>query len=141
MITVRKLLRYAAVSGVSTAVSQTVLAVLVATRSTGAVTANIIATMAGTFPSFELNRRWVWGKRGRRSIGGEMLPFAVLSATGLGLSTLAVAVASHHVEHFSTTTRTLTIQVASLTAFGIVWLLQFVVLDKVLFKRRASATT
>ena len=140
MITLRKLLRYAAVSAVTTTISQTILAVLVATRTTGAVTANVIATMVGTVPSFELNRRWVWNKHGRRSLGGEMLPFAVLSAAGLGLSSLAVGIASHFVEHWSTTTRTLTIQLASVTAFGIVWLVQFVLLDKVLFKRRATAT-
>jgi len=140
VITLRKLLRYAAVSAVTTTISQTILAVLVATRTTGAVTANVIATMVGTVPSFELNRRWVWNKHGRRSLGGEMLPFAVLSAAGLGLSSLAVAIASHFVEHWSTTTRTLTIQLASVTAFGIVWLVQFVLLDKVLFRRRATAT-
>jgi len=140
VITLRKLLRYAAVSAVTTTISQTILAVLVATRTTGAVTANVIATMVGTVPSFELNRRWVWNKHGRRSLGGEMLPFAVLSAAGLGLSSLAVAIASHFVEHWSMTTRTLTIQLASVTAFGIVWLVQFVLLDKVLFKRRATAT-
>jgi putative flippase GtrA len=139
VITLRKLLRYAAVSAVTTTISQTILAVLVATRTTGAVTANVIATIVGTVPSFELNRRWVWNKQGRRSLGGEMLPFAVLSAAGLGLSSLAVAIASHFVEHWSTTTRTLTIQLASITAFGIVWLVQFVLLDKVLFKRRAPA--
>jgi putative flippase GtrA len=140
VITLRKLLRYAAVSAVTTTISQTILAVLVATRSTGAVTANVIATIVGTMPSFELNRRWVWNKHGRRSLAGEMLPFAVLSAAGLGLSSLAVAIASHFVEHWSTTTRTLTIQLASITAVGIVWLVQFVLLDKVLFKRRATAT-
>jgi len=139
VITLRKLLRYAAVSAVTTTISQTILAVLVATRTTGAVTANVIATMVGTVPSFELNRRWVWDKRGHRSVGGEMLPFAILSAAGLGLSSLAVAIASHYVEHWSTTTRTLTIQLASITAFGVVWLVQFVLLDRILFKRRAPA--
>lgn len=131
-----KLFRYAAVSGVSTVVSQSVLATLVATRATGAVWANVIATIIGTIPSFELNRRWVWGKRGRRSLGTEMVPFAVLAAAGLALSTLAVAMASHHVEHWSTASRTLAIQLASLTAFGIVWLIQFVMLEKVLFKQQ-----
>ena len=138
MITLRKLIRYAAVSGVTTVLSQTVLAVLVATRATGAVTANVIATMVGIGPSFELNRRWVWGKRGRRSVGGEVLPFAMLSAAGLGLSSLFVAITSHFVEHWSTTSRTLTIQLASITAYGIVWLVQFVLLDKVLFRRRTT---
>ena len=139
MTTLRKLLRYAAVSGVATAVSQIVLALLVATRTTGAVTANIIATLVGTIPSFELNRRWVWGKSGRRSLHGEVLPFLGLAAAGLSLSTVAVAIASHYTEHYSTMSRTLTIQVASLTAFGIVWLIQFVLLDKVLFRHHAVA--
>ncbi|MCU1386824.1 MAG: hypothetical protein JWL72_162 [Ilumatobacteraceae bacterium] len=134
-----KLLRYAAVSGVSTVVSQVVLATLVATRATSAVWANVIATIVGTVPSFELNRRWVWGKQGRRSMSGEVVPFAAISAAGLGLSTLAVAAMSHATEHWSTTERTISIQIASLTAFGVVWLVQFVVLDRILFKHRQPA--
>ncbi|MCU1395839.1 MAG: hypothetical protein JWM34_4267 [Ilumatobacteraceae bacterium] len=129
-----KFFRYAAVSGVSTVVSQTVLAVLVATRTTGAVWANIIATIAGTIPSFELNRRWVWGKSGQRSLGREMIPFAALSATGLGLSTITVAIMEHFTNTWSTTGRTVSIQFASLSAFGLVWVFQFFILDKVLFK-------
>ena len=132
----RKLLRYASVSVVSVTVAQTVLAVLVATRATGAVAANIVATAVATIPSFELNRRWVWGRRGRPSFGREMAPFALTTATGLGLSTLAVAVTSRAVDDFSITSRTLSIQAASLTAFGVVWLLQFVLLDRVLFRSR-----
>jgi putative flippase GtrA len=133
-----KLLRYAAVSGVSTATSQIVLATLVATRATSPVVANVIATVIGTVPSFELNRRWVWGKHGRRSLAGEVAPFAALAAAGLGLSTLAVAIMSRWAEHFSAATRTMSIEAASLAAFGAVWLVQFVVLDRVLFKHRGS---
>lgn len=140
MISLRKLLRYAAVSGVATTISQIVLATLVATRATGAVTANVIATMVGTVPSFELNRRWVWGKRGRRSLSAEVVPFAIISAAGLALSSLAVAIASHAVDGFATTSRTLIIQLSSLTAFGIVWLVQFVMLDRVLFRHRVGPT-
>ncbi|MCU1399943.1 MAG: hypothetical protein JWN62_3052 [Acidimicrobiales bacterium] len=136
-----KLFRYAAVSSVSTVVSQIVLAALVATRTTSAVWANIIATIVGTVPSFELNRRWVWNKQGRRSISGEVVPFAALSASGLALSTLAVAMMSHAAEDWPTTHRTVAIQIASLTAFGVVWLVQFVVLDRILFKRRQPAAT
>jgi DNA-binding CsgD family transcriptional regulator len=51
----------------------------------------VIATSAGIVPSFELNRRWVWSKRGSRSLGREIGPLCVLSFAGLGLSTLAVA--------------------------------------------------
>ncbi len=136
----RQLIRYAAVSGISTGVSQAILAALVATRATSAVWANIIATMVGTVPSFELNRRWVWGRTGRRSMASEVVPFAVISASGLALSTLAVAIASRWTEaaNLGTTARTLTIELASLTAFGLVWIAQFILLDKVLFSASAG---
>ena len=138
MIDVRRLARYATVSLVATGVSQVVLATLVATRATGAVEANIVATMVGTVPSFELNRRWVWGKQGRRSMTAEVVPFAAISATGLVLSTLDVAVAARWADHvgLGTTQRTLTVELANLAAFGVVWIAQFVLLDKVLFRTR-----
>jgi putative flippase GtrA len=138
VIRLRQWIRYAAVSGISTGISQCVLAVLVATRATGAVKANVIATMVGTIPSFEFNRRWVWGKTGRRSIATEVVPFAAISAAGLALSTLAVAVASRWADAVAldTTRRTLTVQGANLAAFGLVWIAQFFLLDKVLFRRR-----
>jgi putative flippase GtrA len=112
--------------------------VLVATRATSAVTANIIATAVATVPSFELNRRWVWGKSGRPSVSREMLPFAAVTATGLALSTLAVAIAARAADDWATSTRTLTVQAASLSAFGIVWVVQFVLLDRILFRQRGA---
>jgi putative flippase GtrA len=138
VIRIRQLVRYAAVSGIATGVSQVVLATLVATRATSAVEANVIATMVGTVPSFELNRRWVWGKSGNRSLAKEVIPFAAISASGLLLSTLAVAVASRWAEArgFSGAERTATVQAANLAAFGLVWVAQFVLLDRVLFRSR-----
>ena len=44
----------------------------------------VIATTVGMIPSFELNRRWVWRKNGRRSLTTELAPFAALSLTGTG---------------------------------------------------------
>jgi putative flippase GtrA len=139
----RQLLRYAAVSMVATGISQVVLGVLVWTRATPAVWANIIATMAGVVPSFELNRRWVWGKTGRRSMAKEVVPFVALSGTGLALSTLAVAVASRWADahHLADITRTITVQGANLFAFGVVWVAQFVLLDRVLFRRHRHVAT
>ena len=86
-----KLVRYATVSVIATAVSLTVLGVLVGTSVVSAGWANVIATAVGTVPSFELNRRWVWHANGRRSMRAEIVPFAVLSFTGLALSTIAVS--------------------------------------------------
>ena len=145
MTLLRKLFRYAAVSVVSTSVSLTILAVLVATSMTTAGWANVIATSVGTIPSFELNRRWVWAKRGRRSLLGETAPYFALTFAGLGLSTLAVSTATGaaSAHHLGTAGRTVVAMCANLTGFGTVWIVQYLILDRVLFGRRrpASVTT
>ncbi|MCU1373166.1 MAG: hypothetical protein JWO68_452 [Actinomycetia bacterium] len=128
-----KFVRYGAVSAVSTVTSMVVLGVLVATRSLTPGWANLVATAVGTVPSFELNRRWVWGKTGRRSLAGEVGPFAVLSFAGLALSTLTVSIAGHLVTGAA---RTLAVEVASVGAFGSLWVLQFFLLDRLLFATR-----
>jgi putative flippase GtrA len=136
---IRRLIRYGSVSAVSTTVSLSVLGLLVAGRVMALGWANVVATAAGTVPSFELNRRWVWNKTGSRSVATEIVPFCALSFVGLALSTLAVAVVGLWADHaaVTTTTRTLAIEGANVSAFGLVWLGQFVLLDRVLFRQPA----
>jgi putative flippase GtrA len=135
MILVRKLIRYAAVSAISTTVSLTILGTLVATGTTTAGWANVIATAAGTVPSFELNRRWVWNRRGRRSVMREAVPFCVLSFTGLGLSTVAVSLAAGWAAAagLGAAARTTAAELANVATFGALWVLQYLILDRVLF--------
>jgi putative flippase GtrA len=131
----RRLLRYATVSVISSTLSLGVLGMLVTTRTLPAGWANVVATAAGTVPSFELNRRWVWGKSGRRSILNEVGPFCAMTFLGLALSTIAVSFASALAASsgFSTGVRTFVIEAANAGAWGSIWLGQFFVLDRVLF--------
>ena len=132
----RRLVRYGSVSAVSTVVSLSVLGLLVAGRVMAPGWANVVATAAGTGPSFELNRRWVWNKTGPRSVATEIVPFCALSFVGLALSTFAVALAGLWADHaaVSTATRPRVVEGANVSAFGLVWLGQFVLLDRVLFR-------
>lgn len=133
-----QLVRYGTVSAIATSTSLVVLGALVATRALSAGWANVVATAVGTVPSFELNRRWVWGRRGDRSLSTEVVPFAALSAAGLALSTAAVAATGRWADGagLADGTRTLAVQAANLAAFGALWLLQFAILDRVLFAER-----
>jgi putative flippase GtrA len=137
----RMVIRYGAVSAVSSTLSLSILGVLVATRSLPAGWANVVATAAGTIPSFELNRRWVWGRSGRRSILAEVGPFCAMSFAGLALSTIAVSLAAAFAASsgLSAGMRTLVIEAASVAAWGSIWLAQFVVLDRVLFADNSQA--
>jgi putative flippase GtrA len=138
---VHQLMRYGAVSVIATSVSLSVLGALVATRAVPATWANVIATAVGTVPSFELNRRWVWGKRGRRSVVAEIGPFCILSFAGLALSTLAVGAAASWAANAGDTVRTLVVVSANAAAFGSLWIVQFLLLDRVLFGRAARTAT
>jgi putative flippase GtrA len=133
---IAQLLRYGAVSAIATATSLAVLGVLVATRTVTAGWANVIATAVGTVPSFELNRRWVWKKEGRRSMWAEIVPFTVLSFTGLAVSTWTVHSAAVWADAagLSDLARTVAVEGANVAAFGSLWVIQFVVLDRVLFR-------
>jgi len=130
-----KLARYACVSVISTSVSLVVLGVLVGTGALTAGWANVIATSVGTIPSFELNRRWVWGRRGHRSVLAEVGPFCALSFAGLALSTLAVHTAAGWASSagLGATARALAADAANLATFGTLWVIQYVLLDRVLF--------
>lgn len=139
----RQLLRYGAVSLIATVTSMTILGVLVATKTMPAGWANVVATGVGTIPSFELNRRWVWSRSGGRSIRAEVVPFAALSFAGLGLSTAAVHFVDLYVRQsgWSNGSRTIAVEVASNAAFGLLWIAQFVILDRLLFRRHTPPTT
>jgi putative flippase GtrA len=132
-----KIVRYGAVSAVSTIVSLTVLGLLVFTGTLSPGWANVVATAIGTVPSFELNRRWVWGRTGRRSLLAEVGPFWALSFAGLGLSTLAVSMAGHWATDagLHAGMRALVAQAANVCAFGSLWIAQFVILDRSVFGR------
>jgi putative flippase GtrA len=135
---VAQLMRYSAVSAIATSISLAILGTLVATGAVSAGWANVIATGVATVPSFELNRRWVWAKKGPRSLHKEAMPYFALTFAGLGLSTLAVSIATRvaSAHHATTATRTVVALLANLAGFGTVWVAQYVILDKVLFRHR-----
>lgn len=134
--TVLRLVRYSGVSAVSTATSLTVLGILVGLAGTPAMVANVIATGVGTVPSFELNRRWVWRATGRRSVLGQVVPFCALSLTGLVASTVAVGAASARTIGWGHWGHTAAVLAANVIAYGSLWVVQYVLADRVLFVDR-----
>ena len=134
-----QLLRYAGVSVIATLTSLTVLGVLVGAVGVGAVVANLAATAIGTVPSYELNRRWVWRAGTKRSIGREVVPFCALSFAGLLMSTVTVHVASSLSSHGGRLIHTGAVEFANVAAYGSLWVVQFLLLDRVLFARRTGS--
>lgn len=131
---VLRLLRYSGVSAVATTSSLVVLFTLVGLVGVPAVWANVVATAVGTVPSFELNRRWVWARQDRPSVLGQVAPFIALSFTGLVVSTVAVGLVSGRTEGWGHWAHTLAVESANIAAYGSLWVVQYIVLDRVLFR-------
>ena len=92
-------------------------------------------------PSYSLNRRWTWGRRDRSNVWSEVLPFWMLAFCGLALSTATVGIVDSWARHMHLTPmlHTAAILVGHLSGFGLLWVLQFVLLDRVLFGIRSGA--
>jgi putative flippase GtrA len=131
----KKALKYTAVSVISVAVSQVALLIFLGFLSWTARSANVAAATIGSVPSYYLNRTWAWGKRGRSHLWKEIVPFWVLAFIGLAFSTwsadFAETVALNH--HFHHATLTITVMAAALGAFGVLWIVKFILFNKVIF--------
>jgi putative flippase GtrA len=128
-----KLIKYSAVSIISTVVSQvTLLLTFGVFHLMSEVPSNIVANVLATVPSYTLNRRWVWGKGGPSHLWREVVPFWVLSFVGLAVSSLAVwgvgAFSDNH--HYSHAATSLLVNAANLTAFAVLWVGKFIIYNK-----------
>jgi putative flippase GtrA len=136
-----KVIRYTMVSVISALTSLVILVILFGLlRLWNEVVCTLIANIMAGVPSYYLNRRWVWGKGGRSHLWREVLPFWVMSITGIGFALLTSTwaqhfSASHHLEHLA---RTALVVGANIAAFGILWLLKFLILNR-LFAEIADA--
>ncbi len=136
-----KLIKYTTVSAISALTSIVVLTVVYGVLQLWSpVVSTLFANIVAGVPSYLLNRRWVWGKSGRSHWWREVLPFWVMSLTGIGFALVTATLAkdfanAHHLRHL---TRTILVVGANIAAFAVVWLLKFMILNR-LFAQIAEA--
>src|SRR5579875_3987640 len=98
-----KLFKYSMASVVAVIVSNICLLIFVGLMKMGVILASTLATCIAAVPSYEMNRKWAWGKTGKSHLTKEVLPFWGLALLGWAFSTLCVwwagRVAKH--DHFS----------------------------------------
>jgi len=129
----KKVVRYGMVSAVSALVAFTTLTLVYGvfqlwTEVPSAFFSNIVAT----FPNYFLNRKWVWGKSGRSHLWREVVPFWVMSITGITLALLTASLARHFSDahQLGHVARTVVIVGANTAAFGTLWVLKFMILNR-----------
>jgi putative flippase GtrA len=122
-----KKIKFLLVSAIAVPFSQAVFFLCHKFIELDAELSNLIAVTAGCVPSYLLNRYWVWGKRGRNQFWREVFPFWALAVLGLILSTVAVYLVDQR------TDVTIFLMAANLSAFAVLYVVKFIVLDRVLF--------
>lgn len=136
-----RVVRYTMVSVISALTSLVILTIVYGVlRLWGEVVSTLFANVMAGIPSYYLNRKWVWGKSGRSHIWRELLPFWVMSLSGIGFALYTASLAhnfadAHHLQHLA---RTILVVGANIAAFGILWFLKFLVLNR-LFAEIADA--
>jgi putative flippase GtrA len=133
----QRVTRCMSVSVVTTVISLGTLTIATAGIGMAAWIANIVATAVATAPGYHLNRRWTWGRRDASDPWREVAPFWTLSFIGLALSTVLVGVADAWASgiHLPGVLHTMSLWCAQLSGFGLLWIVQFVLLDRVVFAR------
>jgi putative flippase GtrA len=131
----QKLFRYSMASVVSVIVSNLLLLLFVGVLDLGAVWASTLATGLSAVPSYEMNRKWAWGKSGKSHLMKEVVPFWALAFVGWGFSTIAVWVAEKYAKHhhYSHAHKTELELVVYLGAFGVLWVAKFLIFNSLMF--------
>ena len=124
-----KLIRFGAVSAFNVVFGQSLLFAAQTVFGWSAVGSNIFAVSISAIPAYLLSRYWVWQKRGKNHFMREVVPFWSLAFLGFALSTVAI----WYVEQ-RWNPHPLVINLTNLSAFGVVWVSKFFILDRVLFK-------
>jgi putative flippase GtrA len=135
---VHKFIRYSLVSVVAIVISQATILICAWVFGLSGIVANTIGALAATPASYELNRKWAWGKSGKSHMWREVVPFWSLTLLGWLASTGTVEIAddmakSHGVAGLG---RALAIMGASLFAYGVVWIVKFVIFNRLVFVER-----
>jgi putative flippase GtrA len=141
----RKQLRYMGVSLVFVPVGQVLIQLLGAfvfkstdpatgTEEVNWVAASITSAAILTIPNFFANKLLVWKDTSKDNLRTQVIVFWVAAMLGVSLATGLTFVVQQLTDESSSLVQRLTLFVAQMTGFGIVWVGRYLVLDRWLFK-------
>lgn len=127
--TLKKLLKYSGASAVATVAYLLVLIVVHDLIGLPEMTSHLTAVVLSAIPNYLINRAWTWHQEGPNRLWGEVLPFWAMSILGAILSIVFVSFVE---TRWSEATWALFL--ANMSAFGVLWIAKFLILDKLMWK-------
>jgi putative flippase GtrA len=131
--------KFAVGSGVATLVSQLAFVLCYGVAGLPAFGAGVIGFVAGSIPAYLINRYWTW-RRGDVATGHRLLPYyTVMIGCALASSGLT-ALAEELIRPLVTgdVTRTIAVDACYLASFGLMFVVKFVALDRIVFARNRT---
>ncbi len=128
----RKLATYTAGSVVAAVFSEVALVLCYAVLGLAPAVSSTIAWIAGAVPNYWLNRSWTWQRRGRPSLRHEVLPYAAIILGTLLLAALVTKGVDGWLRGLSVsgTTRTVAVAAAFLGVYVIMFVVRYLLLDR-----------
>jgi putative flippase GtrA len=136
----RRVFRYGANALVATVCSQVTFIVLYGWVGLGTTVTSTLAWLAGAVPNYVLNRSWTWGRRGRPSLRGEVVPYVAIILGTLGLAIVATGLGAAALDRTSLShaTQTLLVWGIYFTVYVVMFGVRFFLFDR-LFRPREPA--
>lgn len=132
--------KFTAGSLLSTLLSQGALTGLFWLGGVNATTASLVAFVVGAIPNFLINWKWTWGRSGRPALVAELLPYLAVIIGG-GLAATGLTTLTDHVLAPLVTDRgwrTVTLDLAYLASYALLFVVKFALLDRVFGRRRTA---
>jgi putative flippase GtrA len=123
-----KLVKYSAASAAAVTAYVVILVVCREALGQGEMASHLVAVCLSSIPNYLINRSWTWQQTGKNRLWGEIIPFWFMSILGAILSIIFVAYVQERSD------QTWAIVAANLSAFGVLWMAKFLVLDKVMWR-------
>ena len=130
----RKQLRYMGVSVVFVPVGQVLIQVLGSVFDGNFTLASIVAAAILTVPNFFANKLLVWKDTSHDNLRTQVVVFWVAAMLGVSLATGLTFVVQQLTDESSSLVQRVSVFIAQMTGFGIVWVGRYLVLDRWLFK-------
>lgn len=137
-------LRYGAGSLIAMGCSELVLVGAYDVLGAGAAVASVLAWFAGAVPNYILNRRWAWrADRSREGRGSRRRELALYWSITLVTAVAAIAATTGMDSWIKATTtsrdvQSLLLASAYLLSYGVVFIVKFVLFDRLVFADRRS---
>ena len=133
-----KLLRFVAGSLLATLASAVVFPLVYRGAHAGPRIATFAAFAAGAAVSFAVNRFWTWSRRERAGLGRDLFGFLAVAGSIAILASIVTSITDAYANRagVDSNLRTALVESAYLGTYAVMFLIKFLLLDRLVFRTR-----